>query len=40
MEKMAAREEFKLSESERRKRVFSEDFKKQKIREIEQKLKN
>ena len=34
---MATRDEFKLSESERRKRVFSEDFKKQKVREIEQK---
>lgn len=32
---MATREEFKLTQSERRRRIFSEDFKKQKVREIE-----
>lgn len=32
---MATREQFVLSAAERRKRIFSEDFKKQKVREIE-----
>jgi transposase-like protein len=34
---MATREELKLTQSERRKKIFSEDFKKQKVREIEMK---
>lgn len=34
---MATREKFELSTSERRKRVFSEEFKRRKVREIEQK---
>lgn len=34
---MATRQVFELSTSERRKRIFSEDFKKQKVREIERK---
>lgn len=32
---MAKRNQFKLSEAERRRRQFSEDFKRQKVREIE-----
>lgn len=32
---MATRETFKLSQAERRRRIFSEEFKKQKVREIE-----
>ncbi len=32
---MATREQFKLSTSERRRRTFSENFKKQKVQEIE-----
>jgi transposase len=35
---MATREDFKLSTAERQRRTFSEDFKKQKVREIEQKI--
>jgi transposase-like protein len=34
---MATREKFELSYAERRRRIFSEEFKKQKVREIEQK---
>jgi len=34
---MATREEFQLSNAERRKRIFSEEFKKQKVQEIERK---
>lgn len=34
---MATRQVFELSASERRKRIFSEEFKKQKVREIERK---
>jgi transposase len=34
---MATREQFKLSREERQRRHFSENFKKQKVREIEQK---
>jgi len=34
---MATREKFELSTAERRRRIFSEEFKKQKVREIEQK---
>lgn len=34
---MATREKFELSTSERRRRVFSEEFKRHKVREIEQK---
>lgn len=34
---MATRETFEMTERERRRRIFSEDFKKQKVREIEQK---
>ena len=33
--KMATRQQFELSTAERRKRTFSEDFKRQKVREIE-----
>lgn len=32
---MSTREQFKLSTAERRRRMFSEDFKRQKVREIE-----
>lgn len=35
---MANREKFELKQSERRRRIFSEDFKKQKVREIQQKI--
>jgi len=35
---MATREEFQLSTSERRKRIFSKEFKRQKVREIERKI--
>lgn len=35
---MATKEGFKLSEAERRRRVFSDDFKIKKVREIEQKI--
>lgn len=34
---MATRQQFELSTAERRKRTFSEDFKRQKVREIERK---
>jgi|APHig6443717817_1056837.scaffolds.fasta_scaffold155664_1 transposase len=34
---MATRDKFELSAQERRRRIFSEEFKKQKVREIEQK---
>lgn len=34
---MATREQFKLTREERQRRHFSENFKKQKVREIEQK---
>jgi len=34
---MAIREQFKLSTEERRKRTFSEEFKRQKVKEIERK---
>ena len=35
---MAKRQQFKQSVDERRRRVFSEDFKRKKVREIEQKI--
>lgn len=35
---MATRDQFKLSTLERSRRTFSEDFKKKKVREIEQKI--
>jgi transposase-like protein len=35
---MATREEFQLSTAERRKRIFSKEFKRQKVREIERKI--
>ena len=35
---MATRQSFQLSTSERRKRIFSEDFKQKKVREIELKI--
>lgn len=35
---MATRQKFQLSEKERRMRIFSDDFKRQKVREIEQKI--
>jgi transposase len=35
---MATRQSFQLSTSERRKRIFSEDFKRKKVREIELKI--
>jgi len=35
---MAKRQQFKQSIDERRRRVFSEDFKRKKVREIEQKI--
>lgn len=35
---MASRSEFKMSTEERKKRIFSEGFKKKKVKEIEQKL--
>lgn len=35
---MATREEFKLSKEERKRRIFSDDFKMKKVREIEQKI--
>jgi transposase-like protein len=35
---MATREEFTLNKTERRNRIFSEDFKRQKVREIEQRI--
>ena len=34
---MATRQQFELSTEERRKRTFSEEFKKQKVKEIERK---
>jgi transposase len=37
IKKMATRQEFQLSTQERRKRTFSEDFKRQKVKEIERK---
>jgi transposase len=35
---MATRQQFKLSTEERRRRIFSEEFKQKKVREIEQKI--
>lgn len=35
---MATRQQFSLSQAERRRRTFSEEFKKKKVREIEKKL--
>lgn len=35
---MATRSSLELTQSERRRRIFSEDFKKQKVREIEMKM--
>jgi transposase len=35
---MAKRQQFKLSTEERRRRTFSEEFKRKKVREIEQKI--